>query len=288
MAVKNYLLVIKVSVVILSVAIVALAVKLYYSENQRNSLLKHIELDKKIHNNEMNEILVRYDSVLIKNLRLEEEISVNNDTIIDNNSDSRHYKSIKKLIGNISNLEKGNNLQEKQLVTLNSILKSKQIDLEYNKGEVASLNSKISKLQAEIKESVSEVEAKKLKAINVNAIGSRIVSEKILETKNLKGTEKIKVCFTLEDNPLIENGEKDIFIQIINPKSNIVSKNPSVLEIKNKTLFYSAKTTVNYGKEDVDVCVFVDANKNNLVKGNYIVNIFSGINLIGKTNLILK
>ncbi|RZK25578.1 MAG: hypothetical protein EOO43_05145, partial [Flavobacterium sp.] len=85
---------------------------------------------------------------------------------------------------NISNLEKGNNLQEKQLVALNSILKSKQINLEYDKGEVASLNSKISKLQTEIKESVSEVEAKKLKAINVNAIGSRIVSEKILETKN--------------------------------------------------------------------------------------------------------
>lgn len=286
MVVKNYLMVIKVSVVVLSIAIVALAVKLYSSENQFITLKKNIELDKKIYNNEINEILIRYDSVLIKNLRLEEEIGLNKNNL-DISSDSNYYKSIKKLKGNISDLKKGNTSKEKQLATLNSILKSKQIDLEDNKVEIAGLNLKISKLQSEIKSASPEVEIKKLKAINVSAIGSRIVSEKILETKKVNSTEKIKVCFTLENNPTIESGNKDIFIQIINPKSNIVSKNPSVLEIKNKTLFYSAKTTVNYGKEGVDVCIFVDANKNNLVKGDYVVNIFSGIYLIGNTNLTL-
>lgn len=286
MVVKNYLMVIKVSVVVLSIAIVALAVKLYNSENQFITLKKNIELDKKIHNNEINEILIRYDSVLIKNLRLEEEIGLDKNNL-GISSDSIYYKSIKKLKGNISDLKKGNTSKEKQLATLTSILKSKQIDLEDNKVEIALLNLKISKLQSEIKSASPEVEIKKLKAINVSAIGSRIVAEKILETKKVSSTEKIKVCFSLEDNPSIESGNKDIFIQIINPKSNIVSKNASVLEIKNKTLFYSAKTTVNYGKEDVDICVFVDANKNNLVKGDYIINIFSGIHLIGNTNLTL-
>lgn len=286
MLVKNYLMVIKVSVVVLSIAIVALAVNLYNSESQFLTLRKNIELDKKIHNNEINEILIRYDSVLIKNLRLEEEIGLSKSNL-GNSSDSIYYKSIKKLKGNISDLKKGNTSKEKQLETLNSILKSKHIDLEDNKVEIAHLNLKISKLQSEIKSASPEVEVKKLKAINVSAIGSRIVSEKILETKKVSSTEKIKVCFTLEDNPLIESGNKDIFIQIINPKSNIVSKNPSVLEIKNKTLFYSAKTTVNYGKDDVDICVFVDANKNNLIKGDYVINIFSGIHLIGNTNLTL-
>lgn len=287
MFVKNYLMVIKVSIVLLFVAIVVLAVKLYDSENQLSTLKSNVELDKKIHNNEINEILIRYDSVLIKNLRLEEEIGSNKEEKLVAISDSGYYNSIKKLKGNISDLEKNNNSKEKQLATLNSILRSKQINLEDNKVEIARLNLKISKLQSEIKSASPEVEIKKLKAINISAIGSRIVSEKILETKKVSSTEKIKVCFSLEDNPSIESGNKDIFIQIINPKSNIVSKSPSVLEIKNKTLFYSAKTTVNYGKEDVDVCVFVDATKNNLVKGNYVVNIFSGIHLIGNTNLSL-
>ena len=245
-----------------------------------------IELDKKIHNNDINEILIRYDSVLIKNMRLEKESSLNTNKATDSNP--VYDTSIKKLKGSISILEKNNTTKKKRLANLNNILKTKQNNLESNKEEILNLNSKIAKLQTEIKRSVGDIELKKLKAKNVSAIGSKVVSEKILETKRLKGTEKIKVCFTLEDNPSVEKGDKDIFIQIINPKSNIVSKAPAVLEIKNKTLFYSAKTTINYAKENVDVCVLVDAHKNNLIKGNYIVNIFSGINLIGNTNLILN
>lgn len=283
---KNYLAVIKVSVVVLSVSIVTLVAKLYSFESQIKELNESIELDKKIHNNEINEILIRYDSVLIKNMRLEKESSLNTNKATDSNA--VYDTSIKKLKGSISILEKNNTSKEKRLANLNSILKTKQIDLESNKEEILNLNSKIAKLQTEIKSSVGDMEFKKLKAKNISAIGSKVVSEKILETKRLKGTEKIKVCFTLEDNPSVEKGDKDIFIQIINPKSNIVSKAPAVLEIKNKTLFYSAKTTINYAKENVDVCVFVDAHKNNLIKGNYIVNIFSGINLIGNTNLILN
>lgn len=283
---KNYLAVIKVSVVVLSVSIVTLVAKLYSFESQIKELNESIELDKKIHNNEINEILIRYDSVLIKNMRLEKESSLNTYKATDSNP--VYDTSIKKLKGSISILEKNNTSKEKRLANLNSILKTKQIDLESNKEEILSLNSKIAKLHTEIKSSVGDMEFKKLKAKNVSAIGSKVVSEKILETKRLKGTEKIKVCFTLEDNPSVEKGDKDIFIQIINPKSNIVSKAPAVLEIKNKTLFYSAKTTINYAKENVDVCVLVDAHKNNLIKGNYIVNIFSGINLIGNTNLILN
>ena len=283
---KNYLAVIKVSVVVLSVSIVTLVAKLYSFENQIKELNESIELDKKIHNNDINEILIRYDSVLIKNMRLEKESSLNTYKATDSNP--VYDTSIKKLKGSISILEKNNTSKEKRLANLNSILKTKQIDLESNKEEILNLNSKIAKLQTEIKSSIGDMELKKLKAKNVSAIGSKVVSEKILETKRLKGTEKIKVCFTLEDNPSVEKGDKDIFIQIINPKSNIVSKAPAVLEIKNKTLFYSAKTTINYAKENVDVCVLVDAHKNNLIKGNYIVNIFSGINLIGNTNLILN
>lgn len=283
---KNYLAVIKVSVVVLSVSIVTLVAKLYSFESQIKELNESIELDKKIHNNEINEILIRYDSVLIKNIRLQKESSLNTYKATDSNP--VYDTSIKKLKGSISILEKNNTSKERRLANLNSILKTKQIDLESNKEEILNLNSKIAKLHSEIKSSVGDMELKKLKAKNVSAIGSKVVSEKILETKRLKGTEKIKVCFTLEDNPSVEKGDKDIFIQIINPKSNIVSKAPAVLEIKNKTLFYSAKTTINYAKENVDVCVLVDAHKNNLIKGNYIVNIFSGINLIGNTNLILN
>lgn len=283
MSFKSSLVFIKVVVAVLSVTAVVLAFKLYSYENEIFMLTHNLDIDKKVHNNEISEILIRYDSVLIKNQRLAKEISFLEKDTLENSND----QSIKSLKGNISILKKGNSSKEKQLATLNSILKLKQIELENNKTEIQSLNSKITLLQSEIKSAVTKMEVKKLRAINVNAIGAQVVSENVFETKKIKNTEQIKVCFTLEENESIEKGAKDIFVQIINPKSNIFGKTPSVIEIKNKTLFYSTKTVVNYDKEDLDVCVYVEANQNNLLKGNYIVNIFSGANLIGNTNLSL-
>lgn len=267
-----------------------LAVKLYQIKTEKDSLSHNLNLDKRAHNNEISEILTRYDAVLLQNRQLEDEIEKlkNKSSQADDSVKTSYQSSLNLLKNNISTLTKEKHTKSAQLEALNAILKQKQQDFENNKKEIESLNTTINQLELEITaSSESKAEKRKLKASNVSAIGVRVVSEKILETKKTKNTEQIKVCFTLGENNAIEKGAKEIFIQIINPKANIVSKNKASVEIKNKTLFYSAKTSVNYEKDDVDVCVFIDAGKQNLIKGNYNINIFSGVNLIGNTSLIL-
>lgn len=279
----------KIAGAVLIITAVVLAVKLYEAKTESQALVQNIDLDKKVHNNEIGEILVRYDAALLKNQKLAKEIEIlkSKHYAIDS-AEVTYQSSLNILKNNISTLTKEKYSKTKQLETLNSILKSKQQDFENNKNEIVKLNAKISQLESEIKAGEeTKPEKKKIRAINVNAVGARVVSEKILETKRIKNTEQIKVCFTLEQNNGIEKGAKEIFIQIINPKANIVSRNPASIEIKNQTLLYSAKTNVNFEKDAVDVCVFVDAKKENLIKGNYTVNIFSGANLIGNTNLFL-
>lgn len=269
---------------------VFLAVKLYDIKTEKDSLSHNLNLDKRAHNNEISEILTRYDAVLLQNRQLEDEIEKlkNKSSQADDSVKTSYQSSLNLLKNNISTLTKEKHTKSAQLEALNAILKQKQQDFENNKKEIESLNTTINQLELEITaSSESKAEKRKLKASNVSAVGVRVVSEKILETKKTKNTEQIKVCFTLGENSAIEKGAKEIFIQIINPKANIVSKNKASVEIKNKTLFYSAKTSVNYEKDDVDVCVFIDAGKQNLIKGNYNINIFSGVNLIGNTSLLL-
>ncbi|WP_167626944.1 hypothetical protein [Flavobacterium psychrophilum] len=43
-----------------------------------------------------------------------------------------------------------------------------------------------------------------------------------------------------------------------------------------------------YDNDKLDVCLFVDPNKDDMQKGDYKINIFSGINLIGNTVFSLK
>ncbi len=116
----------------------------------------------------------------------------------------------------------------------------------------------------------------------------KTVSNNIVETKRFSNTEQIKVCFTLLENKAALKGNKDVYIQIINPKSRVLSKNGAFVEFGDKSLYYSAKTNVFYENENLDVCVFVGSNKNDVVKGDYELNIFSGTNLIGNTVFSLK
>lgn len=271
-------------------AAAVLAVEVYDMKTEKDNLSHNLTIDKKAHNNEISEILVRYDAVLKQNQQLTQEIGKlqNKSLKISDSVKDNYQSSLNILKDNLSTLAKEGQNKSAQLETLNTILRLKQQDFENNKKEIEKLNAKISQLESEIMASSdSKTEKKRLKASNVSAVGARIVSEKILETRKTKHTEQIKVCFMLEENAAIEKGAKEIFIQIINPNANIVSKNKTSVEIKNQTLFYSAKTKVNYEKEDVNVCVFIDMGKQHLVKGNYAVNIFSGANLIGNSNLLL-
>lgn len=286
MSFKPAFSIVNITAIISILTAAALAVKWYSIKTEKEDMAHNIELDRKLHNNEISEILIRYDAALQQNMQLTKELEeLKNKTVQTDDSVRSNLNMLKE---NISVLTKEKYTKSSQLETLNNILRLKQQDFENNKKEIEKLYAKINQLESEILASSEvKVEKKKLKASNVSAVGARTVSEKVLETKKTKNTEQIKVCFTLEDNMWIERGIKEIFIQIINPKANIVSKNKSSIEIKNQTLFYSAKTSVNYDKGDVDVCVFVDANKQHLIKGNYIVNIFSGAYLIGNTSLLL-
>ncbi|TPD65289.1 hypothetical protein [Flavobacterium microcysteis] len=286
MSFKPAFSIVNITAIISILTAAALAVELYSIKTEKEDMTHNVELDRKLHNNEISEILVRYDAALQQNMQLKKELEeLKNKTVQTDDSVRSNLNMLKE---NISVLTKEKYTKSSQLETLNNILRLKQQDFENNKKEIEKLYAKINQLESEILASSEvKVEKKKLRASNVSAIGARTVSEKVLETKKTKNTEQIKVCFTLEDNMWIERGIKEIFIQIINPKANIVSKNKSSIEIKNQTLFYSAKTSVDYDKGDVDVCVFVDANKQHLIKGNYTVNIFSGAHLIGNTSLLL-
>ena len=275
----------KVTCVVFITTSIAYAVKFFESKKENTKLKTIILIDKKTYANDLNEIFSRYDSEVVKNITLEDLyynqnlIKTNADTIkkenynfrsraIYVNEDNSHQFTIDSLKmvlfnKNIQHVELSNRLQI--LINKNKDL-NKQSD--FNKVIIANNQN--------------------LTATNVFANGIKIVSNNIIETKRFNNTEQIKVCFTLLENKATIKGNKDIFIQIINPKNKVVSKNGDFVEMDDKSLYYSAKTNVYYDNEELDVCVFVDSNKSDVLKGDYRINILSGTKIIGSTTFSLK
>jgi len=118
--------------------------------------------------------------------------------------------------------------------------------------------------------------------MNIDAYG---INAKGKPKKKANKTEKIKVCFTLAQNKVVEAGPKDIFIKITAPDKTILGNQTATLGGEQTT--YSAFRTIEYDNRDLDVCVFWTKDRK-LPKGNYTVEIFESGKIIGATTFFLK
>ncbi|SDB64175.1 hypothetical protein SAMN03097699_2926 [Flavobacteriaceae bacterium MAR_2010_188] len=108
------------------------------------------------------------------------------------------------------------------------------------------------------------------------------------ETRRAVNAEDIEVCLTLTENVLAEAGNKQLYIQIVNPKNNVVADKGAVT-FGEQTLIYSAKNIVYYDNKAKDICVTVKADPDDrpLEKGLYYVSVFHNERKIAGTKIIL-
>jgi len=287
MSIRTSLAMVKLAAVVFASATIVFSVKYYESQKQNQKLKESNRLDKNMYVNELKEIFDRYDAEVLENNKLH-QIEANysqNSVLIEKNNlkkiqsslDDAKLASDKAFVFKIDSLK----LVLKKQMEENKLL-ANQISILNNRNKDAQRQNATNKTVS------APVIPRKLEINNVYANGIKNSSNNIVETSRFGNTEQIRVCFTVLDNKEVVKGNKDVFIQVINPMHKILSKNGNFIEQGDKTLYYSAKTNVFYENEKLDVCVFVDSNKNDIQKGNYQINIFSGTNLIGNTSFSLK
>ena len=86
-------------------------------------------------------------------------------------------------------------------------------------------------------------------------------------------------------NSLVENGNKEFFIQVIDPKDNVLGLNQQI-QFDEQVLNYSLVSKFNYESASLDVCEFIDGD--NFDKGRYVVNVFNSGDLVSTTEFSLK
>ena len=96
---------------------------------------------------------------------------------------------------------------------------------------------------------------------NLQVKGVKFLTDNKTPNK-VKPIEQIRVCFTVDRNKLISTGEKEFFVQVVNPKNDIVSVEELTFENNNITLKYSKLVKFEYQQQITDVCSYVDLEKN--------------------------
>ncbi len=112
-------------------------------------------------------------------------------------------------------------------------------------------------------------------------------SGKIVDTRRSSRADKVRACFTLAPNSIAEKGDKLLYVQVINPRNNLLGDNEQI-SFDEGDLTFSSSTKVYYENEELDVCILINAAEKDLIGGRYVINVFDGARIISTATMVLK
>ncbi len=251
----------------LSIFLLIMLFKSYKDNKSSKELQENLKQESQLTQNQLSEIIEKYDSVSMLYSNYDESFSMLNSKV-----------------GEVKNLKK--DVDFKNLAELNKQIETIKDSINYLQGKLV----EIEKIKASVKpeEKKSKIVRKsnssdsKFDVTNLQVKGVKFLTENSTPSK-VKAIEQIRVCFTVDKNDAITYGEKELFVQVINPKNDIVSVEGLVYEKNNSILKYSKLAKFEYKQQITDVCTYVDLVKNKTFKGRYIVNLYSGTTKISST-----
>jgi hypothetical protein len=109
-----------------------------------------------------------------------------------------------------------------------------------------------------------------------------------IPTERARRSDKIKVCFTVAKNTVAEAGDKELYVQVIDPENNVLGSNDQI-QFEEQVLNYSLISRFNYENRNLNVCEFVSkGDDEKFVAGRYIVNVFNDKALVSSSEFTMK
>jgi hypothetical protein len=99
-----------------------------------------------------------------------------------------------------------------------------------------------------------------LKADNISVMGVYFKkNNKEVETSKSKNIQKLKFCFTLEENKFADAGKRDVYVQVVDPKGQTIaieSLGSGVTTVNASQSQYTVKQEIEYKNEPQNYCTY--------------------------------
>ena len=293
MSQKNSTISLTVLSTILALLLLGLVAYTYYDYKQDVLDQQDLAKEKLAMEEELAQLVEKYENVQVLN------------SVMDN-----HLIESKKRIVNLLDTIRSN---KPKLQLLIRFRKEMEI-LKREKFRLFRLNDSLKRENEQIKITLDEAsmelnKSKDLRSILVkeNKKLSTIVSKnRILSFSNLKGegirlrgngkeiitdkfrkTDRIKVCFTIKDNPYSLKENKKIFLRIYNPEKELLG-NLIAENFEGKQYEYSSKVSVFYKNQQVNSCVSFMVSNKMLSAGTYTIKLYENHELRKTDYFFLK
>lgn len=278
--------------VVLAAAIVFLGLKLRDAKKTNEEMQQLFDIEKEEMENEYSNFATQYDEmqVMISNdslqVQLEREKEKTQRLLEElrntKATDAAEITRLKKELATVRKVMRSYIVQIDSLNQANEKLhqENKQVKTQY-----AAATRQISTLQEEAKNLSDKVTL----AAQLDATGFSVAAKnkRGKATTKVKDVTQIAVSFTIVKNITAETGERDIYVRIMKPDGDILTKDAAkTFAYENTRLNYSIKKIIEYTGEEQGVTVYWDVEEF-LPAGTYTVYVFAGGVMIGEKSFSL-
>ena len=231
-----------------------------------------------------------------------QNLKTNNDEISGRLAEEQ--AKIKKLIAELQNVKYSS---KKEIEEYKAEIENMRSVMRHYIGQVDSLNTLNQELIAENKQVKSDIrstrsENKNLQDQNQNLSGKvekasmlkgtkfdmRGLTSRDGETSRVKKVEKLKVCFTLQENEFAKAGPRTIYLRIVRPDNFIVTESANDLfKFQGKEIAFSGRKDIDYEGRTQDVCVYAKFQASDKA-GDYTAVVYLDSYQLGEVKISLK
>ena len=282
-------------IALIAILAIGLAVVSYFlieKQQENKEMATLFELEKEEMENEYSTFANQYEEL---------QIQINNDSL--QIKLEREKQKTQRLLEELRQTKSTNAAEiarlKKELRTVRAVMRSYIIQIDSLNQLNEALTSENKKVKAQYRAATQQLNnlAEEKEALNQKVeLAAQLDATNIrLEMKNKRGkeTEKLKratklaISFTIVKNPTATTGERDIYVRIMKPNGDILTKGNYTFAYENRQLQYSIRKYIEYTGEEQNVTVYWDIEEF-LGAGTYQVFLFSEGKLIGSQEFALK
>ena len=215
---------------------------------------------------ELQRVKTEYEKLNQENAGLQSQLSARDEEIkqkiaeiqkLINSGDAVQLKKAREELMSLKSLSQNYIVQLDSLKTANKLLAMQNDSLNTNlttaTNRLDTLNRTNSVLSGKV--AIASI----LKTTNMKVTGVRYKgSGKEVETSKSKSTQKIKTCFTIIENLVVDKGAKDIYVRVLSPDGAVMSTSQETFDVNGQATLFTTKESIIYENHNTDLCVYWD------------------------------
>jgi myosin heavy subunit len=253
---------------------------------EMHEVVKEMTVEKKILTEEYQQLAMGYDSLestsdtlnsMLEQERLKVEQLIEEIKTIKatNAAKIREYRTE---LSTLRSVLKSYIVQIDSLNQINEALKKENKEYQQRYSQIQNSYRKLEDVKTKLEDKVeiaSRLEAKNMRANGLNARGRT--------TSRVSRIDKIEICFTVLKNLTAPVGMKPFYLRLERPDGQILlHSRDDLFEYEGSEINYSAMRNIEYGGEDIDVCIYYDVDMGELMLGEYTADVFTDGANIGR------